>query len=85
MFERLKERFEHVYNMTRLRLKPFLHRWTTGDMKDVLSSAGFGEIVHASDTVYAGQSMLVFSVFGVGPNKYRLLRRYFRIELTRGL
>jgi ubiquinone/menaquinone biosynthesis C-methylase UbiE len=59
MFDELKDRFEHVYNMNRLRLKPFLHRWTIDELKEILSSAGFSKFIHSSESIYAGQSMLL--------------------------
>jgi ubiquinone/menaquinone biosynthesis C-methylase UbiE len=59
IFGDLKDRFDHVYSMNQLRLKPFLHRWTTEELKAILHDAGFSEITHASESLYAGQSMLL--------------------------
>jgi SAM-dependent methyltransferase len=40
-------------------LAPHLHRWTTGEMIDLLRRVGFRTVAYATEEVYAGQSMLI--------------------------
>ena len=58
-FEAVKLAYERVYAINKLRLAPMLGRWTTAELAKTLQEAGFGQIVHASESVYNGQSMLI--------------------------
>ncbi len=51
--------FEAVQRFNSRTLDPHLHRWTTGQMVDLLRDSGFRLIVYASETVYAEQSMAI--------------------------
>lgn len=51
--------FDAVQRFNTGALDPYLHRWTTGEMIDLLRSSGFGLIVYASEDIYAGQSLVI--------------------------
>ena len=57
-FQELEADFRHVLDINRQRLSPMLYRWSTDDVKGLLTAAGF-KITYASDDAYAGQSMLI--------------------------
>jgi ubiquinone/menaquinone biosynthesis C-methylase UbiE len=58
-FDAVKPAYERVYAINKLRLAPMLRRWGTDQLAKTLIEAGFGEIVHASESIYNGQSMLI--------------------------
>jgi ubiquinone/menaquinone biosynthesis C-methylase UbiE len=58
-FEAVKPAYERVYAINKLRLAPMLRRWGTDQLAETLIGAGFREIVHTSESVYNGQSMLI--------------------------
>ena len=58
-FDAVKPAYERVYAINKLRLAPMLRRWSTDQLAKILSDAGFGTVVHASESVYNGQSMLI--------------------------
>src|SRR5205085_4075086 len=58
-FDAVKPAYERVYAINKLRLAPMLGRWSTDRLAQTVREAGFGEIAHASECVYDGQSMLV--------------------------
>ena len=35
--------------------------WSTDQLAKILREAGFGEIAHASESVYNGQSMVIYA------------------------
>jgi ubiquinone/menaquinone biosynthesis C-methylase UbiE/PAS domain-containing protein len=58
-FDELEADYRHIMQINELRLRPWLYRWSTSDMEAMLVKAGFSKIVHSSEDVYAGQSMLL--------------------------
>lgn len=58
-FEELKDEYNHVWNINKTRLDPWLYRWTRNELEQKVLEAGFSEIVYSTDDVYAGQSMLI--------------------------
>jgi ubiquinone/menaquinone biosynthesis C-methylase UbiE/PAS domain-containing protein len=60
-FEAVKPAYERVYAINKLRLAPMLRRWATDQLAKILLDVGFSEIVHSSETIYTGQSMLIFA------------------------
>jgi ubiquinone/menaquinone biosynthesis C-methylase UbiE len=61
-FEELEPDFRRILEINELRLRPMLHRWSTDDVKQMLLKAGFSKISHASEDIYAGQSMFIAAV-----------------------
>jgi ubiquinone/menaquinone biosynthesis C-methylase UbiE len=61
-FEELEPDFRRILEINELRLRPMLHRWSTDDVKQMLLNAGFSKILHASEDIYAGQSMFIAAV-----------------------
>jgi len=59
LFGTLRDDFEIVRNINMQRLVPMALRWTTADVVDLLSKAGYSEIVHTSEEIYCGQGMFV--------------------------
>jgi SAM-dependent methyltransferase len=55
----VREDFDRVCDINRNILSENLYRWTVDDVKQMLRTAGFGEITYATDAAYAGQSMIV--------------------------
>ena len=58
-FASLKNEFQHVWQINQLRLDPWLYRWTTKEVEEMLTNAGFSKILYSSEQFYAGQSMLI--------------------------
>ena len=48
--------------INKLKLGPWLYRWTTKDVEAMLLKVGFSKIVYSSDQHYANQSMLICAV-----------------------
>ena len=65
-FKNLEKVYKHVKQLNELRLRPMLHRWTTDDFSQLLTSQeiGFATVTHRSENVYEGQSMLISAVKG---------------------
>jgi ubiquinone/menaquinone biosynthesis C-methylase UbiE/PAS domain-containing protein len=61
-FHELEPDYQRVLRINELKLGQRLHRWSTEEVKALLREAGFSRIVHSSEDVYAGQSMLVCAV-----------------------
>lgn len=61
-FEELQADYNLAYQINELKLSPMLYRWTTKEGGEMLLKAGFKDIIHASEDVYAGQSMFVCAV-----------------------
>ena len=61
-FSALKNEFQHVWQINQLRLDPWLYRWSTKEVEEMLTKAGFSKIVYSSEAQYAGQSMLICAV-----------------------
>ena len=60
--QELEADYRHVLQINELKLAPMLCRWSTQQVQDMLLAAGFSRIVHSSEDVYAGQSMLVCAI-----------------------
>ncbi len=58
----LKNDLQHVWQINQRRLDPWLYRWTTKDVEEMLIKAGFSKILYSSNQHYAGQSMLICAV-----------------------
>jgi ubiquinone/menaquinone biosynthesis C-methylase UbiE len=58
-FTELEADYRHIVQINELRLRPWLYRWSRTDVEGMLTKAGFSKIVHSSEDIYAGQSMLV--------------------------
>jgi ubiquinone/menaquinone biosynthesis C-methylase UbiE len=58
----LEPDYQRVLRINELKLGPMLHRWSTKEVEALLLEAGFSRIVHSTEDVYAGQSMLVCAV-----------------------
>lgn len=56
--EELREEFQHVEQINRLRLNTMLYKWTTREFCELLEKIGF-TVIYQTDAAYAGQSMLV--------------------------
>ena len=61
-FLELQSNYEHVLQINRLKLGPWLYRWTTKEVEAMLLKVGFSKIVYSSDQHYANQSMLICAV-----------------------
>lgn len=56
----LEKEYHTVRQINEASLAPMLHRWSLEEIKEILlRDIGFTGITHATDNVYAGQSMLV--------------------------
>jgi SAM-dependent methyltransferase/PAS domain-containing protein len=62
VFHELEQDYRRVLRINELKLGPMLYRWSTEEVKALLREAGFSKIVHSTEDVYAGQSMLVCAV-----------------------
>ena len=51
--------YTHVSQINKMKLSPWLYRWSSKDVQEMILSAGFSTILHSSEDVYAGQSMLL--------------------------
>jgi SAM-dependent methyltransferase len=60
-FDELAPDYNHVVQINKMRLAPWLYRWTTKDVEDMIRQARFAEILYSSEKVYAGQSMLIYA------------------------
>jgi ubiquinone/menaquinone biosynthesis C-methylase UbiE len=58
-YSSLEKDYEHVFQINQLKLGPWLYRWTTKDVEEMLIKAGFSKIICSSEKNYAGQAMLV--------------------------
>jgi hypothetical protein len=61
-FTELESDLRHILEINELRLRPWLYRWSTKDVEEMLLKAGFSKILHASEDIYAGQSMFIAAV-----------------------
>jgi ubiquinone/menaquinone biosynthesis C-methylase UbiE len=59
LFAELRPAYDRVYAINRMRLASMLQRWTTSELADDLLKLGFSQVLHASETIYNGQSMLL--------------------------
>ena len=51
--------YARVSQINKMKLSPWLYRWSSKDVQEMIRSAGFSTILHSSEDVYAGQSMLL--------------------------
>lgn len=59
-YAELEKEYHKLRQINKFSLAPMLQRWSLEEMKGILrQEVGFTQITHASDEVYAGQSMLV--------------------------
>jgi ubiquinone/menaquinone biosynthesis C-methylase UbiE len=63
-FQELEPDYRRVWQINELKLGPMLYRWSTQEVEEMLlgPEIGFSKILHSSDDIYAGQSMLVCAV-----------------------
>jgi hypothetical protein len=65
-FEELQADYNLAYQINELKFSPMIYHWTTKEVEAMILNAGFKATVHASEDVYACQSMFLCAVKSVG-------------------
>jgi ubiquinone/menaquinone biosynthesis C-methylase UbiE len=61
-FDEVEADYKHVLEINEARLTPWLYRWTTNELEEMIKTAGFSKITYSSEDIYAGQSMFICAV-----------------------